>query len=38
MTPKQTAFVNGKLAGMSNRAAVIAAGYSPAGAKQMGTT
>lgn len=37
MTPKQIAFVRHKLEGLSNRAAVIAAGYSPAGAKQMGT-
>ena len=37
MTPKQMAFVASKLEGMSNRAAVVAAGYSPVGAKQMGT-
>ena len=37
MTPKQLAFVRNKLEGLSNRAAVIAAGYSPSGAKQMGT-
>lgn len=37
MTPKQLAFVGHKLEGLSNRAAVVAAGYSPAGAKQMGT-
>ena len=37
MTPKQMAFVKKKLEGLSNRAAVISAGYSLAGAKQMGT-
>lgn len=37
MTSKQTAFVRYKLEGLSNRAAVVAAGYSMAGAKQMGT-
>nr|WP_280518236.1 terminase small subunit [Pseudoxanthomonas helianthi] len=37
MTPRQMAFVRGKLDGLSNRQAVIAAGYSLAGAKQQGT-
>jgi hypothetical protein len=37
MTPKQHAFVRYKLEGLSNRVAVIAAGYSPVSAKQMGT-
>lgn len=37
MTPKQISFIKAKLEGMSNCAAVIAAGYSSAGAKQMGT-
>ena len=38
MTPKQLAFVAHKVAGLSNRGAVVAAGYSPAGAKQRGTS
>ena len=37
MTPKQYSFVRHKLEGLSNKAAVIAAGYSPNGAKQAGT-
>lgn len=37
MTPRQMAFVSGKLAGLSNYAAVIGAGYSAAGAKQRAT-
>ena len=37
MTPRQEAFVAYKLEGFSNRSAVIAAGYSPTGAKQRGT-
>lgn len=38
MTPRQHAFVKNKLEGMSNRMAVIEAGYSGVGAKQRGTS
>ena len=38
MTPRQHAFVRNKLDGMSNRMAVIEAGYSGEGAKQRGTS
>lgn len=37
MTPKQQAFVRYKLMGLSNRMAVVEAGYSWCGAKQRGT-
>lgn len=37
MTPTQRAFVQHKLMGLSNRMAVIEAGYSWSGAKQRGT-
>jgi len=37
LTSKQLSFVRSKLEGLSNRAAVLAAGYSPASSKQRGT-
>lgn len=37
MTPKQSAFVRYKLMGLSNRIAVVEAGYSGFGSKQQGT-